>query len=219
MECLYCGSQDLLYDYVHGCIVCGNCGTVNDYIFVEHFIPINKDDEIFGFKGLPTVREGFKRKLAKNRLRQLAKVSKDVKIYESFAKKRRRDVYVDWDAVQKRLQGKKSRVYRHVAEDSIKRIVDADQIVKIIIEKIIDTDPVLSSRTLRGKTALAIILKHMVLDSDIDIDRIAKEASLSKMHIRRLLTLIKTRMKFIDKKIIELKSVILKPMSITNKVP
>ncbi|MEM0005475.1 MAG: TFIIB-type zinc ribbon-containing protein [Ignisphaera sp.] len=215
MECIYCGSQNLLYDYMHGYIVCSNCGTINDDIFMEHYIPV-KDGEIFKFKGLPTVREGFERKLAKNRLRQLAKVRRDVKIYENFAKKSRRGVYVDWDALQKRLQGDKSRIYKHVAEDSIKRAVDMDRLVRIIIEEIIEQDPVLSSRTLRGKVALAIILKHMILDSNIDMSRIAKETSLSKMHIKRLLTLIRTRMEFINKKLIELKSIVPKAISISQ---
>ncbi|MCS7111250.1 MAG: TFIIB-type zinc ribbon-containing protein [Ignisphaera sp.] len=215
MRCTYCGSQDLLHDYIHGCVVCSNCGTVNDYIFIEHFTPI-KDDEIFKFRGLPTIREGFEKKMARGRLQQLAKASRDVRIYESFAKKRRRDVYVDWDALQKRLQGGKSRVYRHVAEDAIRRKVDTDRFIKIIIERIIDADPVLSSRTLRGKAALAIILKHLILDNDIDMNRIAMETSLSRMHIKRLLTLVKTRMRFINRRIAEVRSAVLGPIPISQ---
>lgn len=208
MKCTYCGSQDLLHDYVHGCVVCSSCGTVNDCIFLEHFTPI-KDDYIFKFRGLPTIREGLERKKASSRLQQLVKASRDVKVYESFARKLRRGIYVDWDALQKRLQGEKSRVYRHVAEDAVKRRVDDDWFVKMIIEKIVDSDPILSSRTLRGKVALAMILKHIILNSDIDMNRLALETSLSKMHVKRLLSLINARMKFIDRKILELKSVVL----------
>lgn len=217
MECVYCGSQNLVYDYLHGYIVCGDCGTVNDDIFMEHFIAAEYD-EVFEFKGLPTVREGFEKKMIKNRLRHLTKISKDVRIYENFAKRSRKDVYVDWAALQRKLQGDKSRIYKHVAEDSIKEIIGADPLTKLIIEKIVDTDPVLSSRTLRGKVAIAIILKHTLLNSDVDINKIAKETSLSKMHIKRLLALIKTRMKFINKKLVELTPIALKPLARTSSL-
>uniref|UniRef100_A0A7C5UV00 TFIIB-type domain-containing protein n=1 Tax=Ignisphaera aggregans TaxID=334771 RepID=A0A7C5UV00_9CREN len=212
MACIYCGSQNLIYDYIHGYIVCSDCGTINDNIFIEYFIAI-EDDDIFEFKGFPTVREGFEKKIIRGKLRQLAKINNELKIYESFAKRTRKDIYVDWNALQKKLEGSKSsRIYKHIAEESIEKMINSDQIIKLIIENIIETDPVLSSRTLRGKVALAIILKHLILENDVDMNRIAKEASLSKIHIKRLLTLIKTRMKFIEKRIIELKTCILKPI-------
>ncbi len=193
MYCPYCKSQNVIHDFVHGYVVCSECGTIIDELYIEFFENI-KYEEIRP-NGLPTVREGLNKKVIRAIGMYIAKLSHDVAIYEKYAKRARKGVKVDLEMIQRKLAGDKVRIYRHESEDKLKELIDSDIILKSIIDRIIDRDPLFSSRTLRGKIALALLIKQLITKGDIDYDEIARQAHMSKTHIKRLVRLLKLRYK------------------------
>ncbi|MEM0371288.1 MAG: hypothetical protein QXY23_01740, partial [Ignisphaera sp.] len=78
-------------------------------------------------------------------------------------------------------------------DEKIIEILDSDPLIKHILENIINKDPILSSRTPRGKIALALILKHIIEGHNIDLEDICRKTSLSSIHAKRLINLLKKR--------------------------
>jgi len=174
--------------------VCTVCGSIADTIFTEFYedYPNEIKHEV---PGLPNVRKGLEKK--RNRVREIriTKMYMDVKIYEKYAKRARKNVYVDFETAIKREKGElySGRIYRHKADGKITEILDSDPLVKHILDNIINKDPILSSRTPRGKIALALILKHIIEGHEIDLDDICRKTSLSSVHVKRLINLLKER--------------------------
>ncbi len=193
LSCPYCKSQNIIHDFEHGYVVCSECGTVIDELYIDFFENISNDEE--KPMGLPTVREGLNKKVIRVRGMYIAKLSHDVAIYEKYAKKARKGVKVDWEMIQKRLAGDKVRIYRHESEEKIKEFVDSDSMLKRIMDGIISKDPLFSSRTLRGKVALALLIKQLITKGYIDYEEISRQAHISRTHIKRLVRLIKLRYK------------------------
>ncbi|ADM26885.1 Zinc finger TFIIB-type domain protein [Ignisphaera aggregans DSM 17230] len=191
MSCPYCKSQNIIHDFTHGYVVCGECGTIIDELYIEFFE--NTSYEEAKPMGLPTVREGLNKKVARAMGMYIAKLSHDVAVYEKYAKRARKGVRVDLEMIQRRLAGDKVRVYRHESEDKLRELIEGDAILRSIIDRIIDRDPLFSSRTLRGKIALALIIKQLITRGDIDYEEIARQAHMSKTHIKRLVKLLKLR--------------------------
>ncbi len=194
MLCPFCSSTELIYDFDHGYIVCTTCGSIVDTIFIEFYEDYSnevKHEEM----GLLNVRKGLEKKKKKMRERRITKMYMDVKIYEKYAKRARKNVYVDFEAAIKHEQGKQysGRIYRHKADEKIIEILDSDPLIKHILENIINKDPILSSRTPRGKIALALILKHIIEGHNIDLEDICRKTSLSSIHAKRLINLLKKR--------------------------
>lgn len=207
MICTHCGSQEVIYDYSHGYLVCTSCGLVLGTIFLEFFeekpLEIGYENN---FNGLLSVRKGIEKRKANIRLKAYTKMSFEVLIYEKYAKKARKHVYVDFDAaLKKELRvSSSSRVYHHKDEDKVLSLAEKDPVVKLLLEHVVNKDPVLSSRTPRGKIALAIIIKKIINNNSIDIAELCKETSMSSIHMRRLLALVKKRLPYIKKYVSEI---------------
>lgn len=201
MLCPYCQSIEVIHDFEHGYIVCSCCGSIIDVIFIEHYIAIQSDHNnlrSLGFEML-SIRKGLEKKKRSFSEIRLKKMGRDIVVYEKYVKRARSNVYIDIEAALKREQNMptKTRIYHHKDEEKVLKTLDNDFIVKMIMEKIIDRDPILSSRTPRGKVALALIIKNIVMGMPLDINDICKKTSLSLIHIRRLLNLVKRRMSHI----------------------
>jgi transcription initiation factor TFIIIB Brf1 subunit/transcription initiation factor TFIIB len=205
MKCPYCGSLNVVYDYIRGYIVCANCGTVIEDIFPEQLIgvpPKVEEEEISR-----NVRGALRSRSAKYNLRKLLKYEEEVKVYESYAKRCRRNVRVDVEALKTRLSGGKARVFVHVYDANLKELVEKDSIVKSLLE-IIEGDPILSSRTFRGKVALALLLKELLINGEADTEEIAKVTGVSKVHMQRLTNILKIRIRNLKPKLVEIKKLI-----------
>jgi len=206
MSCPYCGSQNIVYDFAHGYRVCIECGTVIDTIFLEYYEE-DFDRTHHGYKidGLPSVRKGIEKKKIYSRLRDYSRMSLEIVIYEKYAKKSRRNIFVDLSAaLEKELKSNtRTRVYHHKDEDRVLSLTN-DPNIKVIIENVINRDPILSSRTPRGKVALALIIKKTMDGGEPDINELCRLTSMSLVHVRRLTSLVKKRMPYINKYILEL---------------
>ena len=66
-------------------------------------------------------------------------------------------------------------------------------LLKKIIDKIINNDPILASRTERAKWAIAKILYQLSVKGKVDIKSIANDTRLSTTHIRRLTAVVRKR--------------------------
>lgn len=198
MYCSYCGSQDIAYDLGCGYIVCQSCGTILDApLFLEFYENTLVDKDMNKPADMPlSIKRGLEKKKIRVRKALLTGMEVDIAIYEKYAKRSRKNVYVDLEAAKKREQGVKSkdRIYHHVGEDKALSIVDEDETVRLIISKIIDSDPILSSRTPRGKVALALILKNLLDGKPVDLSEICRKTSMSLVHVRRLLNIAKKRL-------------------------
>ena len=189
--------------------MCANCGTVIEDLFPEQLIgvpPKVEEEEISR-----NVRSALRSRSAKHNLRKLLKYEEEVEIYESYAKRCRRNVRVDVEALKARLSGGKARVFVHVYDANLKELVEKDSIVKSLLE-IIENDPILSSRTFRGKVALALLLKELLINGEADTEEIAKVTGVSKVHMQRLVNILKIRIRNLKPKLIEIK----KSISSTN---
>lgn len=203
MICPYCNSQDVAFDFEKGYTVCRNCGTVIESIFIEQFIGVASSDEWEYSK--PTTREALNLKRSSQYASKLRRLNKEIRLYEKYlSRARNNDIRVDLHALRTVLAGGKARVYRHVSDQNLEKIVEGDHLLKRILE-IIDEDPILSSRTFRSKVAIALILKNIILYGEADINKIAKEASISRIHMHRLVATLKNRIKYIKPKLLELK--------------
>lgn len=206
MTCPYCGSQEIVYDFIHGYMVCVECGTVIDTIFIEYY-EANFDRMYYVYKneGLPSTRKGIEKKRIRSKLRDYSRMNLEIVVYEKYAKRSRKNVYVDINAaLEKELKSNtKTRVYHHKDEDKVLSLAENPEI-KTIIENIVNKDPILSSRTPRGKVALALIIRNIVEGVEPDVNELCRLTSMSLVHVRRLISLINRRMPYINKYISQL---------------
>ena len=183
MRCPICSSDAIIWDYYYGQIVCTNCGTVIDIVYTEYQHPITNDH---ARQGLPTVREGITRRRQKEQGNRLRSRNKEVRLYEIYARRARKDVMVDFEALRKMLHGgSKERIYIHKSEPKLREQISQDKELQRLLT-IIDQDPLLASRTLRGKVAIALMLRCVLNNMEPDFDTISKFTSLSRTHVRRL---------------------------------
>jgi len=183
MKCPICSSDAVIWDYYYGQVVCTNCGTVIDVIYTEDQHPITNS---CARQGLPTVREGITRKRQKEQSSRLQNQNREVRLYEIYARRARKDVVVNFEALKKMLHGNiKERIYIHKSEPKLREQIGQDKELQRLLA-IIDQDPLLASRTLRGKVAIALMLKYVLNNMEPDFDTISKFTSLSRTHVRRL---------------------------------
>ncbi len=185
MQCPICASEALVWDYEHGYIVCTNCGTVVETLYEEFYYaePVRYTVK----NGLPTVREGFVKKKQREQGLRLRTRSKEVKLFETYIKRARKGVTVDLEALKQLLTmgTTNKRIYVHTTEPKLRELMTQDHELSSLIA-LIERDPLLSSRTLRGKVAIALMLKYLLHGLEPDFDYISNVTSLSRTHVRRL---------------------------------
>ncbi len=182
--CPECRSTDIIWDYRNGYIICTNCGLVLDRIYVKCID--RKKNEINNRKLISEVFGERKRKQEyykkNNRVRRITRIINEIKS--------RPYLTLDTNAVNEYLLGKRPHVklfkYKTWAPNN-------DLILKQIIEKVVNNDPVLASRTERAKWAIAKILVQLSTNKSVDVKSIANETKLSVTHIRRLISVIQKR--------------------------
>jgi len=191
MRCPVCSSDAIIWDYYYGQIVCTNCGTVIDIVYTEYQHSITSN---YTRQGLPTVREGIARKRQREQGSRLRSQNREVRLYEIYARRARKDVIVNFEALKKVLHGSsKERIYIHKSEPKLREQISQDKELQQLLA-IIDQDPLLASRTLRGKVAIALMFKYVLNNTEPDFDTISKFTSLSRTHVRRLYRQLRNRL-------------------------
>lgn len=196
MRCPECKSDNILWDYKAGTVVCCNCGLVIDYIYEETKQKYGTD-LILNFNTKTYNKTKYRVSeiyIIKSRIKMYHKLVYRTKEYYKIARKlKKKSIVLDEKAFREYLEGKRGhvRLFRH------KHITLAENIpekVREIIKKIIDNDPVLASRTERAKIALAyIILGLLENGGNLNLHKIAKTTSLSVTHVKRLLATLRQR--------------------------
>ncbi len=186
IACPECGSTNIIWDSRTGYIVCSECGIVIDRIYVQH-----TDKKIIENKRTNNrlISKAFNRKerkkeynRKKSRLRKITKLLNEVR--------NKPHLTVDTKAVEEYLMGERA----HVKLFKYKTWKPEDNLLlKKIIDKVINTDPILASRTERAKWAIAKIFLQLVINGEVNARSIANETKLSITHIRRLINIVQRR--------------------------
>jgi len=180
--CPLCGSDELIWDYAHGYIVCSNCGLVIERIIVEDKVRIDVAEENTKTRVVDAIRKSREVAIGM-RFRMMKKL---VREYEKIVRSVKPGVIIDVAALERKLlSGEKVRILRHRADEVLMQMVSNDSELRLIL-RVIDRDPILGSRTFRGKVAIALIVKKLVKGENLDLNEIAKVTSISKTHARRL---------------------------------
>ncbi len=210
MKCPYCNSQNLVWDYNAGYIVCSECGAVLEPIYFPDYLGIDNNHS-----SRPSVREAlFIASRNRYTKMKLNKMSREVRLYEQYSRRKKKNLIVNIEAIineenryseSRDIEGnlaylKRPRIYVHIVEPNLIEYIEKNRdLVKYL--ELIDQDPVLSSRTLRGKVALALIARSLIEGREIPLAEIATITGLSKVHVRRLVRLLKERFEFLQHRI------------------
>ncbi len=188
MLCPVCGAESLVWDYERGYIVCQSCGAVVEQLFEEHCFAKPMSTNSGSEAGIHSVRMGLEKKKRYLRERALKEKSSFLKRYEELSSRARKNVVVNVNAL---ING--GRIFVHVKERELHQLLSEDHELREVLEKVVESDPVLSSRTFRGKVALAMMIKNFRTKGTPCIDEVCKVTGISKTHARRLLALLRRR--------------------------
>ena len=183
MECPYCGAENsLLWDEGRGTVVCSECGTVVDSIYV------NGGSSGHGLEP-PEGPKGRGRTVSRS-LGRLSDASlKYLEILEEI--RGRPMLYVDSDSFGRYLAlGKRVKVVRR--RSCLPRSETLDRILAVMVKY-----PRLCSRTDRAKYAIAVIAYALATEGFADVPALSRGLGLSKTHVRRLLRVVRSSREFL----------------------
>ncbi len=179
MECPYCGTENsLVWDESRGTVVCSECGTVVDSIYV-------------GGGGFGRELESPRERTAARNFGRISDAS--VKYLEILKEiKHRPALYVDSDSFGRYLVlGKRVKVVRRRVYLPRSKALEA--IVAVMMKY-----PRLCSRTDRAKYAIAAIAYALVAEGSADVSKLSRDLGLSKTHVRRLLRVVRSSREFLS---------------------
>jgi len=193
-RCPYCNHTEVIWDYERGYLVCPNCGSVLMPLITNAVPSPERAKDLYStdWSGIRTVRESLQDKVRASYARHLSRIVKEVTLYERYARRARKNVEVNLDAL---MNGRgKERVYKHRNDDQLQRLVEQDDELKRVLEAVVERDPVFSSRTYRGKVAIALMLKYIIHGEEPNLEEIIKLTSISRTHAKRLYRLVLARL-------------------------
>ena len=184
MKCPYCRSSTLIWDYERGEVICPNCGSVIERIYVSStYFDLNDEGD------------------AEKSLRSEPKLKPITKLYLKFIHRssilRKSKVKVNKEALLRYLEGKGPhvKIFKKPFNENKLR----DEVINKIIN-IMNKYPRLKSRTDRAKLALALIAVRIASGENINnvVTTIRKDTALSLTHIKRLMKLVVLERRFIE---------------------
>lgn len=171
MYCTSCRSvSNIIWDYERGEVVCGNCGTVLDKIYVSVRYDANIEDIEY---------------IMSPKTRPL--ISSQTKLYLKLLEKAlQHGLVIDNSVLMRYFSGKAPliKVFRR-PNKNLTKIIESDDRLKIVID-VINKYPRLASRTESAKVALARIALALTSGDRINPKELSSELGLSEVHIRRL---------------------------------
>jgi hypothetical protein len=196
MECPYCGSvNSLVWDMSRGVVVCSECGTVLDLIYVSYG---NPEYEHENPKSMNVHTFKKTKKLTEASLKYL-EILKEIK-YNPM-------LFIDSYSFSRYLVlGKRVKVVKRRAELPKNEVLEA-------IVSLMSKYPKLCSRTDRAKYAIATIAYTLVTEGGIDPSKLSKELGISKTHVRRLMRVVSESRRFLS----EVRRLL--PASLTTPIP
>lgn len=170
----------MVWDEGRGTVICSECGTVVDSIYVSEGEFEHDSETMKGKISAVTRKFG---KLTDVSVKYLM-ILKEIR-YSPL-------LYVDSNSFNKYLVlGKRVKVIKR--RTSIPKNETLDKIVAIMSKY-----PKLCSRTDRAKYAIAMIAYTLVMEGGVNPSKLSKQLGLSKTHIRRLLRVVDSSQKFLS---------------------
>lgn len=144
-ECDYCGSQDVVWDFKNGFVVCSSCGSVLERIY-----------------SAPSVRLETARLSVRERYVNASELSDKLRRVKTFrsvrSKMKKPDLALDNVAFAEYLAGKRGHVKLYVKKSSAERLRKLTELPEVKEAlRTIEKYPLLASRTDRVKVASALI--------------------------------------------------------------
>ncbi len=186
MKCPACYSNEIVWDIRAGVVVCANCGLVIDNIYYGYDIPLST----IHYQTIELKHYSNHASDLMLRVNQ-EKVQKVLELIDVIKKKPY--LKLDTQAVEEFLIGKRPPIKLLKRRKNDLKLLDGRKYIDFIINKVIDRDPILASRTERAKVALALIIKDLIIHGSVRRSYISKVTGLSKTHIHRLINLVKNR--------------------------
>ncbi len=196
MKCPNCGSSNIIWDFQKGYCVCSSCGLVIEPIYEELYLINYERTRYVELKSL-SVREAVYSKKSKVYEMNLRNKEALITLYEKAASRARKNVVVDLES----LKNRSGRVYHHVKDRELHELLKQDVELRKILNDFVDNDPILSSRTFRGKVAIAMIIRSIINGMYPNIEEISKITGISRTHVRRLISLVSKR-KLIQRRVL-----------------
>lgn len=168
MKCLECSSDNIIWDYHRGEIVCAECGLVQDRIYVTH----TRIKEELNANNNLTIKT------------QILEVKSRVKNYEVEISRYKLKPYLKFseEFLEKIASGAKvRRVKTIVRRDNAGRLPERYKVVLEVFSKY----PRVTSRTDRMKEALAELLSEYVKKGSLEIGRIARKYNVHPTNLRK----------------------------------
>jgi len=185
MKCEICGSDNLIWDYTRGDIICTSCGTIISPIYEYRTIYFKSlDEERHRATGLKAKQLRFHERLLKNKYNESLQ---RLQLYNSMLTSKK-NIVVNELAFQEYLVGQRPRVkiLMHERDPELKRFIDENPRLSKLL-KVIENIPKLGSRTLRGKVAAAYTMYIMLQGMNPDPTEVSKIAGISTVHAKRII--------------------------------
>jgi|GEM_PF-897281 transcription initiation factor TFIIIB Brf1 subunit/transcription initiation factor TFIIB len=169
--CPECGERkNIIYDYPRGEITCASCGCVIDVINIP-YIAFQEESKV--------IRSEFSKR---KKIYEKNKNSRKIKDLLN----RRKPFLIFSDQVQKYLEhGKNVKLFSHINLKIYN--VKIDEKLREIINKIINEDPYLASRTERVKIALAMYFMSLANKREERIKDISNKVGVSEVQVKTIL--------------------------------
>ncbi len=192
MRCPYCGSNDIVWDYVRGDVICASCGTVLERIYVtEQHISQELVQE-------PVKIRTHKRYGKYGRVTLTKYTSEYLKLMDKVRRsKRLKNIVIDSEQLRRYVEGEGPpvKIFKRNPQNVEELLKDPK--VKLVLEVMLRF-PRLSSRTDRAKVALALMALMLLAGRKVNAREVAEKSGISAMHARRLVKTLKESREFVE---------------------
>jgi uncharacterized Zn finger protein (UPF0148 family) len=191
-KCPYCGSTDIVWDHQRGYVVCAGCGTVIEDVSIDYERSASKWRF---FKELerkaPSTREAIIARERGPRFRTwLREAVKRVREYEKALREarvvREREIREARKAYREILALLNKpvmlvRVKGGIIDERVREFIERSEVLRRIVG-VLERDPVLGALSYRVKLGLALAIRELIKEGDVDIYSIWRATHLTTKH-------------------------------------
>jgi uncharacterized Zn finger protein (UPF0148 family) len=191
-KCPYCGSTDIVWDHQRGYVVCAGCGTVIEDVSIDYERSASKWRF---FKELerkaPSTREAIIARERGQRFRAwLREAVKRVREYEKALREarvvREREIREARKAYREVLALLNKpvmlvRVKGGIIDERVREFIERSEVLRRIVG-VLERDPALGALSYRVKLGLALAIRELIKEGDVDIYSIWRAAHLTTKH-------------------------------------
>jgi len=183
-KCPYCGSTDIVWDHQRGYVVCAGCGTVIEDVSIDYERSASKwrffkelerkapstREAIIARERVPKfrawLREAVKRVREYERALREARVAREREIREARRAYREILALLNKPVILMRVKGS-------IIDERVREFIEQNEALKRIVE-VLERDPILKGLSYRVKLGLALAIRELVREGDVDIVLMAR---------------------------------------------